>query len=169
MKKRGLREVRGRKNRSRPTPKWLLAGKDLDRLAKARCLMVLSVLSGETPVTEAIRLAGVSRGTYYQLETRALNGMLRALLPGVKEEGESASPVRRIVELEAKVKTLERARRRSERLLALTRKVVRGSGVTLRSRRTSLTRRGRSPSAASRRTELSKAASQPGLIGEAEP
>src|SRR4051812_6257453 len=115
------RDGRRRKPRARPTPKWLLKSEELDQVAKARCLLVLRVLSGETPVTEAIVQAGISRGTYYQMETRALNAMLRVLSPTVPEdEVGSPSPVRRILELEEKVKRLEQVRRRSERLLVLT-------------------------------------------------
>lgn len=143
-----------------------MKGEDLDRLARARCLMILNVLSGDTPVSDAVAAAGISRGTYYQLETRALNGMLRALVPGAKEASEDSGPVSQIVSLEAKVKRLERAGRRAERLLALTRKVVRGSAVTLSGRRTSSTRRGGSPSTISgERTEGSKAPSTPTKAG----
>ena len=34
--------------------------------------MILEVLSGEKPVTDAIEQAKISRGHYYQLEERAL-------------------------------------------------------------------------------------------------
>lgn len=147
----GHRDGHRRKRRGRPTPRWLLKSEELDRVAKARCLMVLNVLSGQTPVTEAVEQAGISRGTYYQMETRALNAMLRVLSPTVPEdEVGSPSPVRRILELEEKVKTLEQARRRLERLLALTRKVVKGSALTLRTRKTSLTANGRSHSRSSK-------------------
>src|SRR5574342_179331 len=108
-----------RKNRARPTPKWLLSAEQMDKMAQARCLLVLSVLSGEKPVSEAILEAGISRGAYYQLETRALKAMLRALTPGVGEEEPENSPVRQVAALERKVKKLEQARRRSERLLVL--------------------------------------------------
>ena len=85
--RRGAGAGRG-KHRSRPTPKWLLTSEDLDQIAQQRCLMVLSVLSGETPVTEAIAQAGISRATYYQLETRALSAMLRALGPLAERGGD---------------------------------------------------------------------------------
>ena len=115
-----------RKLRSRPTPKWIMTSKDLDKVAQQRCLMVLSVLSGEMPVTEAISQAGISRGTYYQLETRALSAMLRALGPLAGEDGTENSPLRQIAALEAKVRELERSRRRTQRLLLMTRRVVLG-------------------------------------------
>jgi hypothetical protein len=113
--------------------------------------MVLSVLSGEKPVTEAIEEGGISRGTYYQLETRALNAMLRALSPTATEESlEEGSPVRRIVQLEEKVKKLEQVRRRSERLLVLTRKVVKGGMVAPRGRKTSSSGSGKTRSQGSK-------------------
>lgn len=88
--------------------------------------MLLSVLSGETPVTTAIAQAKISRGTYYKLETRALQAMLTALNPlsGAAEDGRAdlSLAAARIGELEARVKLLERDKRRAERLLLLTRK-----------------------------------------------
>lgn len=88
--------------------------------------MVLSVLSGETPVSDAIRQAKISRGTYYQMETRALEAMLVALNPlasgsqaGAADLSAAAS---RIGALEAQVKTLEQDKRRGQRLLLLQRK-----------------------------------------------
>ncbi len=157
---------RSRKLRARPTPRWLRQQKDLDQVAQARCLMVLSVLSGQTPVTEAIQAAGVSRGTYYQLETRALNGMLRALMPGAQEDGGDPRPRRRIAELESKLQKLEQARRRSERLLALTRKLKRGSTLSPWGRRTSSTRTGRTHSPRSTRGEAGRASTPTTGVGE---
>lgn len=117
-----------RKHRPRPTPKWLKT-KDLDAIARSRCLMVLSVLSGETPVSDAVVQAKISRGTYYQMETRALNAMLAALNP-LASGSQTGTPdlsraAARISELEAQVKALEQDKRRSQRLLLLTRKSMR--------------------------------------------
>lgn len=135
---------RRRKHRPRPMPRWLKKSQELDAVARSRCLMVLSVLSGEKPVTEAILEAKISRPTYYQLETRALNAMLSALNPLVSAR-RNGSPdlsaaTARIEELQARVEHLEREKRRSERLLLLTRKAMR-SPLTAR-------RRGRPPKSA---------------------
>jgi hypothetical protein len=118
--------TRRRKRRARPTPKWISKRPDIDEMARRRCLMVLSVLSGERPVTEVIAEAQISRGTYYQLEERALCAMLAALSPGLTDDATSTAetPAKRIAELETKVTMLERAKRRAERLLFLTRKVL---------------------------------------------
>lgn len=142
-----------RKNRSRPTPRWLKTAADLDPISRARCLMVLSVLSGEKPVTDAIAEAGISRGTYYQLETRALSAMLRALGPGA-EETDDASPQRQVLKLERKVKLLEQGKRRAERLLLMTRRVM--GPVKTRS-----TTSGRNLSRSSRRRKKSPSARLP--------
>lgn len=125
---------RRRKHRRRPTPKWLESTQELDAIARARCLMVLSVLSGEKPVTEAIGEAKISRGTYYQMETRVLKAMLAALNPlaGPKQDGSAdlAAAAARIEELQARIERLEQDKRRAERLLLLTRKAIRAPVTT---------------------------------------
>lgn len=72
-----------RKRRARPTPRWLKEPPTdgPEAVAQRRCLLILSVLSGEQPVTDAIEATGVSRQLYYQLEERALKAMLHSLLP----------------------------------------------------------------------------------------
>jgi hypothetical protein len=117
-----------RQRRPRPTPAWLLEQRDLDDVARRRCLLMLSVLSGETPVTDAIEGTDLSRQAYYYLEERALKAMLRALTPGSESAvptGSDLSALKRVAELEAKVKQLEQDKRRLDRLLLLTRKAVR--------------------------------------------
>jgi hypothetical protein len=87
---------------------------------------MLQVLSGELPVTDAIQQAGISRPLYYQLETKALKAMLDAM---GSSEADGSNPLessqRRVAELEEKLTRSEREKRRAERLLFLTRKVVR--------------------------------------------
>jgi hypothetical protein len=115
-----------RKRRSRPTPRWLAQKPDLDAVARNRVLLVLSVLSGEKPVTSAIEEAGISRGFYYQLETKALNAMLLALAPGSDGDPspDAAGLHHRIKDLEAKLARAEAAQRRAERLLFVQRKLT---------------------------------------------
>ena len=113
-----------RKQRSRPTPKWLLQKQELDEIAKRRTLMVLDVLSGQLPVTEAITSAKISRGHYYQLEERALKAVLEAMEPGASP-GRPPDTTTRLLQLDERVKQLEADKRRLERLLQLTRKTLR--------------------------------------------
>jgi hypothetical protein len=132
---------RKRKLRTRPTPRWLEETNDLDQIAKRRCLMVLSVLSGEKPVTEAIAEAELTRGRYYQLETRALQAMLRALTPGSDSNAEEAvGTAAQIRQLEEKVKRLEREKRRVEHLLLLTRKLLKPGPFKMKTGRPPKTR-----------------------------
>jgi hypothetical protein len=119
--------------RARPTPRWLSKSSELDVVAQRRCLMILSVLSGEKPVTQVVTELSISRPLYYQLETRALAAMLVALTPG--SDGAStaaeASPAAQLATLEAKVTRLERDKRRLERLLYLARKLVPSGPVVM--------------------------------------
>jgi hypothetical protein len=96
-------------------------------MAQRRCLMILSVLSGEKSVEDASREAELSPAMYYQLERKALTAMLSALVPGASADGTPAPQLR---QLEEKVAHLEKERRRSERLLFLTRQVVKSGPMT---------------------------------------
>lgn len=123
---------RRRSRRARPTPRWLIEQQDLNEMARRRTMLVLSVLSGEKAVTDAIEEAGISRPLYYQLETKALHAMLRALAPGSSESTGTPGAdgmLKRISELEEQVKHLTQEKRRCERLLFLTRKVVKKGPV----------------------------------------
>ena len=158
------RPTRRRAQRARPVPRWLTGNADLDAVAQRRCLMLLSVLSGERPVTSVVEELGLSRGTYYQLETRALVAMLRALAPGAETNPEGATQAGRIAELEERVAQLEQDKRRLERLLYLTRKVVPAGPVTTgagRPRGRRSTTGGPRPSTASTRTTARPSQSGP--------
>ena len=122
-----------RRNRSRPTPRWLKAqAEGPEAVAQRRCLLVLAVLSGEQPVTDAIESTGVSRQLYYQLEEKALKGMLHALGPGSEANEDLALSLAGQLEAsQARVKQLETEKRRAERLLLLTRKLIRPGPVTV--------------------------------------
>ena len=135
-KARAPRDASTRSRRSRPTPRWLSTKMDLDEIAKNRVMLVLSVLSGQTPVTTAIEEAQISRGFYYQLETKALNAMLLALAPGADGDPspDATGLTARIAQLEEKVAKAEAAQRRAERLLFLQRKLSPGPVKTSRGR-----------------------------------
>jgi hypothetical protein len=121
--------------------------------------MILSVLSGEVSVSDAIEQAQISRGFYYDLEERALSAMLVALTPG--GETAAASPQARITQLEERCKKLEQDKRRSDRLLLLTRRVIKPGSVKSvagrprKKRAASSTRRGSKPSPTSTKTAAS--------------
>ena len=136
MKRRPRDTSRRRKRRSRPTPRWLTKQTDLDEVARNRVMLVLSVLSGEKPVSTAIEESGISRGFYYQLETKAINAMLLAMAPGA--DGDSSPDAtglhHRIKELEDKLNRAEQAQRRAERLLLVQRKLTTGPVKTRRGR-----------------------------------
>jgi hypothetical protein len=124
---------RRRKTRSRPTPRWMKSAPGVDEVAKRRCLLLLSVLSGEVSVTDAISQAGISRQLYYLLEERALLAMLQALSATTMDaetEQQGPSLQKEVERLKARVKRLEAEKRRADRLLFLTRKVVKPGVLT---------------------------------------
>lgn len=138
-------------------------------MARRRTLMVLSVLSGEKAVTDAVTEAQISRQLYYQLETKALHAILRALAPGAEPTGTSGADgyTKRITELEEQVKQLQQDRRRSERLLFLTRKMVKKGPLASETRgrprkaKSSSTRPGAGASTASTPESTTTAAESP--------
>jgi len=104
----------------------MIAKSDKDAIAKRRTIMILDVLSGRTPVTDAIARAEISRQTYYQLEMKALVGMLDALTPGETKRGPSPKAHKALEEAEQKIERLEQDKRRLERLLSMTTRVLEG-------------------------------------------
>ena len=171
----GQAEGRRRKHRSRPVPKWLKSQEGLDAIARSRCLMVLSVLSGEKPVTDAIKQARISRGAYYQMETRALNAMLAALNPMAtvvqKPAKEPRSQAAQIDTLLGRIKALEQDKRRTQRLLLLTRKAVSSPVKTGRPGRlpADWIPSGKRRSPVSKATTIAPPASTPTKAGETAP
>lgn len=113
-----------RRRRPRPVPSWIKERQDIDEMSRRRCLMILSVLSGETPVSDAIEQHQISRQLYYDLEARALSAMVQALMPGEETSAAGLTPAARIAELEKQVTRLERDKRRSDRLLMMTRQLM---------------------------------------------
>ena len=136
------KRTRRRKDETR-VPAALLRP-DVDAMAKRRCLMLLSVLSGHQSITQAIADAQIAVGTYYALEARAVTAMLMALTPEPTSPSGSSTSWQTISRLEARVKSLEIEKRRLERLLALTKKVVKPGPMKLgaaRSRKSSMDKR----------------------------
>ena len=126
-KQRGGHSPSRRRRTTGRKPRWIFDAKDLDLIAKRRCLMVLSVLSGEKSVEEASREADITSPLYYQLEKKALTAMLASLVPGATKDG-SPAPV--LAQMEAKIQALEKTKRRLERLLFLTRMTVKPGPMT---------------------------------------
>jgi cell division protein FtsB len=162
----GTTAGRPRKHRPRPVPRWLTNSTQLEQIARSRCLLVLSVLSGEIPVTDAIERAKISRGTYYQLETRALRAILAAMNPLASSAADGAADLsaatQRIEQLEAQVHRLEQEKRRTHRLLLLMRKSIRAPVATRLRTRRSRGQRARSDGASATAQNLLSSPTSPG-------
>ena len=155
-----MKQNRERKHRPRPTPRWLKEKKELDEIAQRRTLMILEVLSGQKPVTDAITEAQISRGHYYQLEERALQAILEAMEPGAGP-GRPPQTSTRLLQQEQKLKALEADKRRLERLLSMTRKVLRPGPMKAALGRPRSVRSGKSDSRPSTSPKSSPASGSP--------
>jgi len=155
--------TKSRRHRSRSIPKWLLEKEELDQIAQRRTLMILSVLSGEKPVTDAIGEAKISRGHYYQLEERALEAILEAMEPGASP-GRPVETTTRLLQMEEKIGELEATKRRLERLLQMTRKVLKPGPMKSARGRPSSKRDGKRALTPSRARSPSKSASASPIV-----
>jgi hypothetical protein len=92
-------------------PETLKAGSHARKAVAA----ILEALSGESSTSEAAALLGISLSRYYQLETRALQGMLTAMEP--RKRGKQKTPDGEIRALKAQKREVERELRRHQSLL----------------------------------------------------
>jgi hypothetical protein len=113
-----------RRHRAHPAPRWLVKKGELNEIAQRRTLMLLDVLSGMKPVTDAIAEAQISRATYYKLEDQALKAILESMEPGALQ-AKSPELSTRMLEMEEQLKRLTADKRRLEKILTMTRKVLR--------------------------------------------
>jgi hypothetical protein len=155
-----MKRRRERRHRPRPTPKWLKEKTELDEIAQRRTLMLLEVLSGQKPVTDAIAEAQISRGHYYQLEERALKAILEAMEPGAGP-GRPPETTIRLLQQEQRMKELEADKRRLERLLSMTRKVLRPGPLKTALGRPRLAKAGKSDSRPSSSSKTSQGGGSP--------
>ena len=71
----------------------------MDEMAQRRAVMILGVLSGQVTVTDAIESTGISRGTYYKLEEKALKLGFDTLEPKPLDIIENPFPVQPYIRL----------------------------------------------------------------------
>src|SRR6476661_9948428 len=85
--------------------------------AQQRASAILQVRSGQITATEAARVLGISRKSYYQWEKRGLDALLAAVeqqasgRPPQRRSREVQALERRIAQLETKLKTVEQTAR----------------------------------------------------------
>ena len=85
------------------------------RRAKQIAVVMLEALSGQLGTTEAASALGISMSRYYQLETRALHGLIQALEP--RARGPQKTKAGEIAALKAEKAALEKELRRHQALL----------------------------------------------------
>jgi hypothetical protein len=105
-------------------PGGLEFSKEASREARRVAAMVLEVLAGARTPTEAAQALAVCLPRYYQLETRALRGLLSACEPMAK--GRQPNPAHELARLQ---RDKERLQREVLRQQALVRAAQRGVGL----------------------------------------
>lgn len=86
--------------------------------AKQRAAIVLAVLSGDCPISDASRRLGISPPRYYALERQALEGLIHALDEPL-EKRRMAAICKEQVRLEQEVLRLQALVRATQRAVAL--------------------------------------------------
>lgn len=92
------------------------------RQARRLTAAILEVLAGTRTPAEAAAAVGVSVPRYYQLESRALQGLLEACEP--RKPGYQARPEQEIAALRKEVTRLRREQARTQALLRLSQRTV---------------------------------------------
>ena len=83
--------------------------------ANRLAIAILEVLVGERTPTDAASALGITVPRYYQLETRALNGLVSACEP--RPKGKQPSPKTRIAQLERELAQTQREAARQQSLV----------------------------------------------------
>ena len=86
--------------------------------AKQRAAIILAVLAGDCPVSDASRRLGITVNSYYAVERQALQGLVQALEQG-KERRQTVAIGREQLRLEQEVLRLQALVRATQRAVAL--------------------------------------------------
>lgn len=92
------------------------------REARKVAALVLEVLAGELNPSEAAEILQVGLSRYYQMEKRALEGLIRAC-EAPERKGRQKNEAARIQELERELQTQQREYRRAQALLRAAQKI----------------------------------------------
>src|ERR1700722_15532720 len=112
------RPVQGKADAARrrgPAPGGLMLGQDSTRDARRVAAAVLEVLAGARTPSEAALALGVSVPRYYQVETRALRGLLEACEP--RPRGRGPSTAKELTDLRQENQRLQRDMMRQQALV----------------------------------------------------
>lgn len=116
---------KGQRIRQAKAPGGADLGKDQSREARRLAAAILEVLGGQRTPSEAATVLGLSVTRYYQVESRALRGLLAACeAPG---RGRAQNPLREMTALRREKEGLQREVLRQQ---ALVRAVQRSVGLT---------------------------------------
>ena len=104
------------------TPGGADLGQDASREARRQAAAILEVLSGARTPAEAAAVLGVSVPRYYQIESRALRGLLAAC--GTKPKGRQRTPESELTALRQQHVRLERELARQQALARMAQRTI---------------------------------------------
>jgi hypothetical protein len=115
----------GARRRVRRSPGGATLGQEVDRDARRQAAAILEVLAGVRTPAEAAESLRMSLPRYYQVESRALRGLVAACAPSPKGRQRSVAS-----EVAALQREIERWRREAARQQALARTAQRAVGLS---------------------------------------
>src|SRR5260370_24292522 len=115
----------GTRRSTRRSPGGATRGQEVGRDTRRQAAAILEVLAGVRTPTEAAEALGMSLPRYYQVESRALRGLVAACAPRPKGRQQSVEN-----ELAALKREIERWRREAARQQALARAAQRAVGLS---------------------------------------
>lgn len=98
------------------------AQEEVSEYGRERGAIVLEVLAGSMQVEEAAKRLGIQSPAYYNLENRAIRGLIKACEPSAKGPGENLH--KKIRDLEQEITHLEREVRRYQSLTRAAQKAI---------------------------------------------
>jgi len=114
----------GMRRRMRRSPGGVTLGHEFGRDTRRQAAAILEVLAGVRTPTEAAKTLGMSLPRYYQVESRALRGLVAACAPRPKGRQQSVESA-----IAAQKREIERWRREAMRQQALARAAQRAVGL----------------------------------------
>ena len=138
-----VKKTSSRRPQSPRIPGGVHLGQEASREAKRLAAALLEVLAGTRTPTEAAQALGISAARYYQVERRALQGLLDACEPSPK--GRQRSLASELATLRQEVQRLQRELARQQTLVRLSQRTIglaapppppaKGQGKKIRSRK----------------------------------
>jgi hypothetical protein len=116
------REPKPKRSRQRHTPGGVRLGKDASREAQQKTAAILEVLAGVRTPTQAAEALGISLPHYFNLETRAMQALVKCCEP--RPRGPGRNPDRELTSLRRQYERLQRELARQQTLVRIAQRTI---------------------------------------------